>query len=87
METLPDEALIKEILGRLTVQQILERCTTEQRFARICQSNELWSLLTIRDFPLRASFQACNVVPWRQYYFDVLRSPILPIYFYEDPID
>uniref|UniRef100_A0A6C0IZB5 Uncharacterized protein n=1 Tax=viral metagenome TaxID=1070528 RepID=A0A6C0IZB5_9ZZZZ len=31
METLPDEPLIKEILGRLTVQQILERCTTEQR--------------------------------------------------------
>jgi hypothetical protein len=35
METLPDEVLIKEIL---------ERCTTEQRFVRICQSNELWRL-------------------------------------------
>lgn len=77
METLPDELLVNEILGRLTVQQILERCTTETRFARICRSDELWSLLTSRDFPHEVRFKP-PILSWRNYYFDVLRSLILP---------
>ena len=85
MENLPDDLLVNEILGRLTVPEILEKCSVDTRFARICQNEQLWNLLTRRDFPHEVEFN--SGIPWRTYYFEVKESPILPIYFYEDPIE
>ena len=86
MESLPDELLVNEILGRMSYQEILEKCTIEWRFARICSDDRFWLFLTRRDFPQEIRFNPG--ISWRQYYDHLVRdSVILPIYFYNDPIE
>lgn len=85
MESLPDDLLIAEMLGRMSLPDILAQCATNRRFAQICRLDRFWSDLTLKDFPHE---HARNPgLPWRDYYFQVLRSPILPVYFYQDPIE
>lgn len=85
MDRLPYELVTHEILGRLTVQEILEKCRVDQSFYRICQDPFFWSLLVRRDFPQDYSHNPG--LPWKDYYIQLYNSPILPIYQYQDPIE
>lgn len=80
MNNLPDELLIEQLI-LLPVEQILKTCTVDQKFARICKNDTLWSLLTKRDFPEEIQYKP-SLISWRNYYIDVYKSPFIPIYYF-----
>ena len=50
MESLPNE-LIVEQLYRLPIEAVLSYCRVDRRRARICQNENLWMNLVLRDYP------------------------------------
>ena len=50
LSNLPDELIVQQMSG-LTPRDILNLCTTSSRFARVCNSPEIWLQLLGRDFP------------------------------------
>jgi hypothetical protein len=60
MESLPDEVLIYKIFPQYDVSYLLHLCQINQRFSIICQNNDLWHILTERDFGINPMPQGPN---------------------------
>jgi ADP-heptose:LPS heptosyltransferase len=49
MESLPNE-LTKEIVSHMPYESVVYMCQTDQHFNTLCQSNNFWEQLYMRDY-------------------------------------
>ena len=75
-----EDILINEVLSRMSLSDILRTCQVDRRLANLCQRDDLWHLLTQRDFPEEVPLNPG--LPWREYYMTVYRSPLVPVYYF-----
>lgn len=85
MDSLPDETLLNDIFPRLDVSYLMYLCQTNERFANICRDENLWRVLTQRDFKVNTKSNDT----WRQtylFYNHLLNDPISAIPYVEDAL-
>lgn len=82
METIPKD-LFNEIIGHLDVSQLIELCSSNQRFNRFCNDINLWRILFQRDYhDLMPSMPSDGTINFKQEYIDLHRknTRLIPIY-------
>ncbi len=84
----PDEVLLFELLPRVPLKELAKLCQSDQRLRNLCQSEQLWENRVKYEFPI--AYYTKTAYPgfsWKQLYFYLSESKLVPIYFNGDIID